>query len=148
MEYLVFCTYKQQRKEHKDDMCEYQVVFLITNDRICLFTSFCSVSLSLPGCFWLVFTHCPLFHLTNRSVPYDRCSLDARRGGGAASVRRHLGRQAFLCRYGRRIRIAPINKDGSKNLTLWDVQVVRICPNLRPFVVVSSCSALWVIRVR
>jgi hypothetical protein len=84
---------------------------------------------------------CPLCQTTNRNASYDRCSLDARRRGGAASLRRHLGRQAFVCRYERRFRFSSLNADNTQIFTLWEGKWssgILICSHLNRYVTILN----------
>lgn len=76
---------------------------------LCLFT--CSAS------HWR-WCSAPQYRVTNGCVLSNRCSLDALTEGGAASLRRHLGRQTLACWYGRGFRNLSVDTEHSQILTV------------------------------
>jgi hypothetical protein len=76
---------------------------------LCLFP--CSASAST----WCLASQ---YHVTNGCVLSNRCSLDALTEGGAASLRRHLGRQTLACLYGRGFRNLSVDTEPPQILTV------------------------------
>jgi hypothetical protein len=103
--------------------------------------AFLFLPLWTPDHFWLVVVLCPRCRATNGCVPADRCSLDEPREGGTASLRRHIGRQALVCRYGRRYWNPPVNTADSRILSVGWLHSFH--SSLRPFWIVTV--PIWAI---
>jgi hypothetical protein len=66
------------------------------------------------------------YRVTNGCVLSNRCSLDALTEGGAASLRRHLGRQTLACWYGRGFRNLSVDTEHSQILCRMTISTLNV----------------------